>query len=544
MKKCKGRYTLAQLYAAIHKHGALATAARALGLNQCTMRGFINNNGTMPELPKSGAHSLKPTLKRQIENFKPIAGGQMSIAERETLKGTRFVFTCAQNNTHINKKFWAALQVFCKHNKAKLYVSRFAYNKSGFQNAIKEGTELWYAKEILPFVCDKSVSVAGGLVFSGELDILPTASDPLSGFESYAGYNSNIIPHVKVALKSLPRLKGELPRFLYTTGTVTQRNYVQRKAGQKAEFHHVYGALYVEVDKNGYWFARQLIADNSGAFHDLQTKYDSSGISQARVEAINYGDIHVEKADEDVSIASWIGDRSMLGTLRPRYQFIHDLTDFSARNHHEIGNPYFLARKQTKGEDSVRRDLALSAVFLDKISKESKVIVVESNHHEAFERWLRTAEGHRDPVNAEFWHEANARIFRSIRERDKDFDVYKWALTNLGDLRNVHFLKTDASYTICGVDATKNAIECGIHGHRGINGARGQSSSYRAIGRRVNVGHSHSAGIIDGVYTAGVSGALDMDYNHGPSSWSHSHIVTYANGKRAIVTIKNGKWRA
>ena len=54
----------------------------------------------------------------------------------------------------------------------------------------------------------------------------------------------------------------------------------------------------------------------------------------------------------------------------------------------------------------------------------------------------------------------------------------------------------------------------------------------------------HTAGIIDGVYTAGVSGKLDMEYNKGPSSWSHSHVVTYPNGKRAIITVKNGKWKA
>jgi len=60
----------------------------------------------------------------------------------------------------------------------------------------------------------------------------------------------------------------------------------------------------------------------------------------------------------------------------------------------------------------------------------------------------------------------------------------------------------------------------------------------------VNTGHTHSTGIIDGVYTAGVHGKLDMDYNKGPSSWSHSHVITYPNGKRAIITIKDGKWRA
>jgi hypothetical protein len=64
------------------------------------------------------------------------------------------------------------------------------------------------------------------------------------------------------------------------------------------------------------------------------------------------------------------------------------------------------------------------------------------------------------------------------------------------------------------------------------------------LGARHNVGHSHTAAIKDGVYYAGVIGRLNMGYNQGGSSWSHSNIVTYKNGKRAIVTISNNKWRA
>lgn len=35
-----------------------------------------------------------------------------------------------------------------------------------------------------------------------------------------------------------------------------------------------------------------------------------------------------------------------------------------------------------------------------------------------------------------------------------------------------------------------------------------------------------------------------MGYNKGPSSWSHSHVVTYPNGKRAVVTMRGTRWRA
>ena len=64
------------------------------------------------------------------------------------------------------------------------------------------------------------------------------------------------------------------------------------------------------------------------------------------------------------------------------------------------------------------------------------------------------------------------------------------------------------------------------------------------VEHRANIGHSHAAGILDGVYQAGTSFKLQLDYNRGPSSWSHSHIVTYESGKRAIITVRDGGWRA
>jgi hypothetical protein len=64
------------------------------------------------------------------------------------------------------------------------------------------------------------------------------------------------------------------------------------------------------------------------------------------------------------------------------------------------------------------------------------------------------------------------------------------------------------------------------------------------MGRKANIGDKHSAGIYDGLYVAGIMGALDQGYNSGPGSWSQSNILTYPNGKRAIQTIYDGKVRA
>jgi hypothetical protein len=133
---------------------------------------------------------------------------------------------------------------------------------------------------------------------------------------------------------------------------------------------------------------------------------------------------------------------------------------------------------------------------------------------------------------------------RSIKNREGFHMMQHWFFQYAGDqiCKNVWFMDEDQSYVIC--EDANGGIECGMHGHLGPNGARGGAAAFAKMGRRANVGHTHQAGIYDGIYTAGTSSNLNMGYNRGPSSWSHSHVVTYPNGKRAIYTLWRGKWKA
>jgi len=103
----------------------------------------------------------------------------------------------------------------------------------------------------------------------------------------------------------------------------------------------------------------------------------------------------------------------------------------------------------------------------------------------------------------------------------------------------VKFLLPDEPFTVC-------EVECGMHGHMGPNGCYGAPGNLSKIGAKATTGHTHVTGIYHGLFVAGTSTKLTADwtYTRGPSAWSWSHVVLYANGQRAIVTMKNGKWRA
>lgn len=518
---------------------SLRKYAKKTGIDRTTIKKWIDAYNANNLKNYSQAAEKKGRVER------PVAGGYITPPniQREELRGSRFVFTSAQNNTNIHNAFFNNIKKFCETNNAKLIVGKFRYNKSGFQNYTDEADDdLWYDPKITKYIIDRPVSLsksASGLVWCGELDILPTASNPISGLDSYTGTDSCIIPHAKVHLKSIARLKGFDCKMIYTTGAITQRNYIQRKAGQKAEFHHVFGALYVEIDAEGRHFCRQLIADNDGNFYDLDRHYHNGTVSHSTIEAINWGDIHAEMLDHDVASGAWRDEGNILDVLKPRFQFVHDLTDFKARNHHNRNNPHFLAERYFYGQNLVQEGMAESAQVLEELHREfSKIVVVESNHDLAFKKWLAEADIRHDPANAEYYHLANAEIYKQIRLGNRKFHAFEWAVRQFTELDNIEFLHANDSYIIAG------NIECGMHGHDGINGSKGSPQSFRNIGRKVNLGHGHTAWIIDGVYMAGISCKLDMGYNKGPSSWSHSHIITYPNGKRAIITMRGNKWRA
>jgi hypothetical protein len=154
---------------------------------------------------------------------------------------------------------------------------------------------------------------------------------------------------------------------------------------------------------------------------------------------------------------------------------------------------------------------------------------------------LREADYRNDHINAIFFLTAQLRYYRSIKNKEPNFHLVEWALKELGCPEDIIFLQEDESFITC--KDCSDGIENGMHGHLGLNGARGSPTGFSRMGRKANTAHTHSASIIDGVYTAGLSALMDQGYNKGPSSWSQSHILTYPNGKRAIITMFANRWR-
>lgn len=501
--------------------------------------------------------TVRRNLKRVGALEKPLVGG--SLHGRRVLKASlppkgivkRYILTSAQNNTAVNEKFWNSLLLLADYYDANLYVGTFTYNQNHFgQLAVKRGTKksyehkLWYASEIKPYIKDFPIELAPGLTWCGEMNILPTAVDPLTGLETYTHRSSSIFPHVKIAMRSIATMQGEGTKLMYTTGTVTQRNYVQKKEGIKAEHHHRYAALVVEVNDAGNWFVRQIgMGSRSGVLQDLNVVVEDGKVrTDGTIEAVTFGDLHAACVEPEVVAMSM----DILDSMKPKYQFIHDVLEGASINRHERKHKSVHQKFSNwlRGLHRLEAELKTSSEILAKYLRPwCKTVIPDSNHDGPWLKdWLRDFDYRVDPGNAEIFLRLQAFMYSEIRsgKMPKNVNIISRAFAEVWPYNDkVKFLLADESFAIC-----NRKIECGMHGHLGPNGAPGSPANLSKVGRRANTAHTHSTGIYNGLYVAGTSSKLKWDYTYGPSSWSHSHIFTYPNGQRTIVTMYGGRWRA
>lgn len=223
----------------------------------------------------------------------------------------RYILTSAQSTTKVYNVWWKNLTAYAEKLDAEIMVGRMRYNKTaqllaGEKDNGSPDDDLWYASQIEPYVCDDRVRLCEGLLWIGDMNAMPTAANPLSGLDSFGGHESCIFPHTKVALRSIPTHPSLDCKMLFTTGAVTQLNYIQRKAGLKAEFHHSFAALLVEVDSDGNWFARHLNAGKDGTFYDLDVHVKAGKVRRGNfVKVMVAGDIHARNVDQEVFNTIW-----------------------------------------------------------------------------------------------------------------------------------------------------------------------------------------------------------------------------------------------
>jgi hypothetical protein len=469
----------------------------------------------------------------------------------EDPRGRVFILTGAQNDAEVDLPFWENLQAYATFRDADLVVGPGTYETQWWSESNPSVRS--YAPEIEEYLCFGQMPIGDNFVFCGEMNMLPTASRPISDLTTYSQGRWGVFPHAKVQLKSVPSTDpNQQAHQVMTTGLVTKPKIIPRKAGIKSIFHHQLAAVLVEFDHDGDLFCRHLIADKDGSFCDLEffVKDGEVTVDEEQVELMVMGDLHSDKEDPKNFDATFRAPNSITKTLKIRRAVAHDIFDNYRRNHHHVHDNAYSYEVAVRGRDSVLEEIRGVVNILKELRETVAVTVIESNHDIALERYVKEGRYRNDGINIRLglqledaylaWREEVAEALDAALPV-RSFSLLEYAVNMAAerdgdDLSDVEWVHDGYSYVV-------NGVECGNHGFRGANGARGTVAGFAQLGRKMNIGDKHSPEICDGVYVSGVMN-LRQGYNKGPSGWAVTHTFQYNNGKRTLITFQNGKWRA
>jgi lambda repressor-like predicted transcriptional regulator len=401
-----------------------------------------------------------------------------------------------------------------------------------------EQYEKWWAAAVQPYIVDQEIRIGTKVWVRGDIKIQATAADPLSGMQPLAGDKWAIFGHSQMSLEPIATPSNELPGRMYSTGVITQKSYSKTKIGAKAAFHHITGALLVEITGKKA-FIRQLNADSNGHIYDLTDLYTPEGIERdQQALSLTTGDEHVKWMLPNVLKATYTRSDSLINTVRAQYIIRHDVLDGYAGSHHHINHFTTEYKKWFHGQANYQEELDQVVTHINDTTPTdwdcTNVLVKDSNHHEHLDWWLERADDRKDHLNADLICTLRNAQREAIRNETghSAFELYLKPRLTVPTI----FTDSQTPFMLGGVDFSQ-------HGHRGANGSRGSARGFANTTHKATIGHTHSARIVKSVHQVGKS-CKTLEYEAGLSSHTNTHSLQYMNGKRTLIDILGLNWHA
>ena len=474
-----------------------------------------------------------PSVKT-LHDILPLLGNDSVQFEEEYSNYNGIVVTSCLNNTDIFDGFLSGLEKYCNQKNYKLFVIGNRY-----RNPTMSTNDVDWPPEVEPYLLRNNIKYKDKFKIIGDCNIQATATNPLTGIDGICEGMTTIVGHPVVQMKSIAVNEWRDSIILHSTGSISlKNNYSASKSGHRAQFHHCFGAVVIDLNKsNDTFFIRQLLSDKSGTFHDLDEVWNETGfVDYDTIEAIYTGDEHVLFADKDVVEATY-GDNGIVACLKPKYIIRGDIIDSYSISHHHAFDFFTRWKKnQITNNGSLTAELKLSIDHVvNTTPKFSQTLIVNSNHDDHIDKWLNISDPKFDYVNAEIYHQLMYLKLTDIRA-GKSRSALQIYLEDIYSVDNNKVKFIDDGFSLHGITLS-------MHGSTGPNGSRGSAQNLSKIGERSIIGHSHTPSIIGGLFCVGTSSLKKMDYTSGPSSWLHTHCIIHKNGKRQLITIIGGKWR-
>lgn len=374
----------------------------------------------------------------------------------------------------------------------------------------------------------------------GQFHIKPQAIDPTTGLQRFAQRGrTQIIASPKQFQKPIPHSVKKHPKFLVTTGALTNPNYAngddnsaeRRRLGSIALRDHTYGGLVVEVADSNTYYMRHVTSNGTGSFVDLGKRYSGQEITEAKCDALVLGDYHCGRTDLEVLYAT----HKMIKEVKPKRIILHDFFDGHSVSHHVERDliTQGIIQQEDYGHTSLEEELKQCNRELTELSEMTdEVVVVMSNHHEFLWRWLNEGRFMKSTENARFGFK-----LASFMAEKEDNDPVEHGIRMVGKLpKNIKFLKRIDDYKVRG-------YQLGAHGDKGVGfGYGSMKSKEEDYGQSIS-GHVHKSQVQRRTHTVGTMLPLDMYYMKGsPSAWSNSHAAIWDNGSVQHLILNKGEY--
>lgn len=444
-------------------------------------------------------------------------------------KFKRFVVTTVVGGCDLHKGFYKSIKKYCEVNDAALLLLMCA------DPAKSSGSKFSMHPQLMSEHIVTSDVALNSNIFISTIKLSAKHIDPITSLTRIGQRSGSFIyASPKQRLKMTPTSNTKMPHAVMTTGAITMPNYqtdryMSERTAYIAHNDHVMGAIVVEIENDSIYHFRQIQAEwSTGNFIDLGKMYSKDSVTEVKAAAFIMGDYHSGSTDPGARKA-W---QEVLASVPTKRVFFHDLFDGMSINHHDQHKKLLKARRFADNKTSLDKELRGVTKDINEYTPlVDEVVIVKSNHDVFLERYLDEAMYVEDPQNHLLALELAAAMGRG--EDPLKYGVEKYGLK---DKEKVRWLSIDEDFRIA-------RIECGAHGHKGANGAKGSIRAMEnAYGNSVS-GHEHTPQILRGAWVVGTSSLLKLSYNEGPSSWMHTSCIVYDNGSRQLINSIRGKWR-
>jgi hypothetical protein len=491
-------------------------------------------------------YTIESKLLRQVLEDQSLDLMLAQSSVRELERAPRYFITSAQNATAISAGFVRNILHYCRVNEAELLVRPCKYrNPNSPVMRDQDEKDNWWPSEIYEYLVPNLVKLHPLFWYMGHVPINATSKNPLAGLEGLTRGASGVFGHPQLAMKSIATPQHAFPKLIYTSGSCSVRgNYSESKMGIQGEFHHTLAGVVLEKE-GGRFHVRPVVADSEGSFCDLVWHYHGGTDTRIkRAAAMKIADEHVPFDDPEFNNATYYSKDAQVKVAKPRVISREDVGDSFAISHWHGNKAITRYAKHHSGHSDLKAELKRVFSHVVKTTpKDTLNLFTASNHHEHILRWLNeNGDPRRDPQNLLIWCELMAGVLRDTRmgsqgvEHPDPFAL--WMAPKLKDAGiEARFLKPDESHRV-------GTWELGMHGHYGVNGARGSVASFTKIGTKILMGHIHSPAIDKNVWASG-AGPRKLEYSAGPSSWMQTNLVLYGEtGRPSHWHVVKDTWHA